>query len=86
MRAASSAALNRAESFGKQTLRTRVKYFSRATGSIRECQEVVDLEPPGFHQPDTPAIRTPGGFDVVTDRPFEEAALSRISHCGIGEK
>lgn len=51
-RAASSVALNLSEGYGRRTMRDRVRFFSIAFGSIRECQTVVNLEGAAFDQSD----------------------------------
>jgi four helix bundle protein len=42
-RAASGAALNLAEGYGRQSLSDQRRFFVIALGSIRECQAVFDL-------------------------------------------
>ena len=45
LRAASSVALNLAEGSGKRTVKDRLKYYTIALGSVRECESVMDLSP-----------------------------------------
>jgi four helix bundle protein len=47
-RASSSIALNLHEGYGKPTMKDRIRFFSIAMGSIRECQAVMELEPRSF--------------------------------------
>ena len=50
-RAASSIALNIAEGTGRRGVKDRLRFFTIAMGSIRECQAVIDLESNKFgHQ------------------------------------
>ena len=45
MRAASSIALNLAESAaGKRTEKERIRFFTISMGSLRECQAILELE------------------------------------------
>ena len=44
MRAASSVALNLAESSGKRTEKERIRFFTISMGSLRECQAILELE------------------------------------------
>ncbi len=51
VRAASSAALNLAEGYGRRTAPDRLHFFQMAFGSIRECQSITVLESQQFsHQ------------------------------------
>ena len=43
-RASSSIALNLAESSGKRTNKDRVRYYTMALGSVRECEAILELE------------------------------------------
>jgi four helix bundle protein len=43
-RAASSIALNLAESSAKRTEKERIRYFTIAFGSLRECQAILEIE------------------------------------------
>ncbi|MBI3557631.1 MAG: four helix bundle protein [Deltaproteobacteria bacterium] len=43
-RASSSIALNLAESSGKRTSRDRVRYYTMALGSVRECEAILEIE------------------------------------------
>lgn len=45
LRASSSIALNLAEGSGKPTGRDKVRFYSIALGSLRECQAALDLAP-----------------------------------------
>ena len=49
-RAASSIALNLAEGTGRSGVRDRLRFFTIAMGSIRECQAVIDLKSQKFSQ------------------------------------
>ena len=44
MRAASSISLNLAESAGNRSDKERIRYFTLAFGSLRECQAILELE------------------------------------------
>jgi four helix bundle protein len=44
LRAASSIALNLAESGSHRTEKERVRFFTMALGSLRECQAILELE------------------------------------------
>lgn len=44
LRAASSIALNLAESNGNRTEKDRIRFFTHALGSLRECQAILELE------------------------------------------
>jgi len=44
IRASSSIALNLAESSGKRTTKDRIRYFTMALGSVRECEAILELE------------------------------------------
>ena len=44
MRASSSVALNLAESSGRRTDKEKIRFFTIATGSLRECQAILALE------------------------------------------
>jgi four helix bundle protein len=54
-RASSSIALNLAESSGKRTDKERIRYFTIAFGSLRECQAILEIE----------AIRDPKVHDLA---------------------
>ncbi|HUP56984.1 MAG TPA: four helix bundle protein [Bdellovibrionota bacterium] len=43
-RAAFSVALNLAEGYGRDSLKDRVRFYTIALGSLRECQSVIQLE------------------------------------------
>ena len=43
-RASASIALNLAESSGKRTTKDRIRYFTMALGSVRECEAILQLE------------------------------------------
>ncbi len=44
-RAASSIVLNLAEGAGRQTRGDKLRFYSIAFGSLRECQAIIDLSP-----------------------------------------
>lgn len=44
LRAALSVSLNLAESSGKRTEKERIRYFTVALGSLRECEALIELE------------------------------------------
>lgn len=49
-RASSSIALNLAEGSGRRTRQDRLRFYSIALGSIRECQAIIDLESNRFNE------------------------------------
>jgi len=70
-RAALSSVLNLSEGTGKRTMPDRVRFFSIAMGSIRECQSIVEIEHEAFtdHQRDLLDPLAASTFKLIRNSP-----------------